>query len=448
MSPDRLNGGARAAHADRIGSAVDATKTSMPYTPVYRRLYVQVLLAIVCGAALGHWQPDLARSLKPLGDAFIKLIRMMIEPIIFATVVVGVAKMGSMRQVGRVGLYAIIYFEIVTSIALALGLIVVNLYRPGAGITLDPTQLDTGQVAGYAASAAKFSVVEFFLHIVPDSIVGAFAKGETLQVLLFSVLFGLALSGMGSRGKAVVDFIEQLSHGFFGVIALIMILAPIGAFGAMAFTIGKYGVGALQQLGILMAGVYTTCLAFIFVVLGLIARFAGFSLWRFLLYIREEILIVLGTSTSESALPGLMVKLEALGCRRSVVGLVVPTGYAFNLDGTSIYLSMATLFIAQAAHVDLSLQQQLGVLGLLLLTSKGAAAVTGGGFITLAATLSSIPSLPVSGLALLLGVDRFMSEARAITNLIGNGVATVVVARWEGAIDTDQMRRVLCEDAR
>ena len=425
------------------GKRSDAARAPKPRAPVYRRLYVQVLLAIACGAALGHWQPELAQSLKPLGDVFIKLIRMMIEPIIFATVVVGVAKMGSMRQVGRVGLKALIYFEVVTSLALVLGLLVVNLYKPGAGITLDPAQLDNGQVAGYAASAKSFSVVEFLLHIIPESIVGAFAKGETLQVLLFSVLFGLALSGLGSRGKMMVDFIEQLSQGLFGMIALIMAVAPIGAFGAMAFTIGKYGVGTLQQLGILMAGVYTTCLVFIFVVLGLVARVSGFSLWRFLRYIREEIVIVLGTSTSESALPGLMAKLEALGCKRSVVGLVVPTGYAFNLDGTSIYLSMATLFIAQAAGVDLSWQQQLGVLGLLLLTSKGAAAVTGGGFITLAATLSSIPSLPMSGLALLLGVDRFMSEARAITNLIGNGVATIAVARWEGAVEIQQLRRVL-----
>lgn len=414
-------------------------------TPFYRRLYVQVLVAIACGAALGHWQPEFAQSLKPLGDVFIKLIRMMIEPIIFATVVVGVAKMGSMKQVGRVGLKALIYFEVVTSIALVLGLIVVNVYQPGAGITLDPTQLDTGQVAGYAESAKKFSVVEFLMHIIPDSVVGAFAKGETLQVLLFSVLFGLALAGMGSRSKGLVDFIEQLSQGLFGVIGLIMVLAPIGAFGAMAFTIGKYGLGALQNLGLLMVCVYLTCLLFVFGVLGIVARCAGFSLWRFLRYIREEILIVLGTSTSESALPALMAKLEALGCKRSVVGLVVPTGYAFNLDGTSIYLSMATLFIAQAANVDLSWQQQLGILGLLLLTSKGAAAVTGGGFIALAATLVSVPSLPVSGLALLLGVDRFMSEARAITNLIGNGVATIAVARWEGAIDVEHMRRVLDE---
>jgi len=414
-----------------------------PPKALYRRLYVQVLCAIVAGALLGCWRPDLAQAMKPLGDLFIRLIRMMIEPIIFATVVVGVAKMGSMKEVGRVGLKALVYFEAVTGAALLLGLTVANLLRPGDGIRIDPEPLEHALVAGPGLPGHGTSAVEFAMRIIPDSIVGAFAKGETLQVLFVSVLFGLALSTVGPRARPLVEIIDQASQVLFRVIGFIMVLAPVGAFGAMAFTIGKYGVGTLQQLGLLMAGVYATCLIFIFVVLGVIARCAGFSLWRFLRYIREEILIVFGTSTSESALPGLMEKLELLGCEKSVVGLVVPTGYAFNLDGTSIYLSMATLFIAQAAHIDLSWEQQLGIMGLLLLTSKGSAAVTGGGFITLAATLSSIGTLPLSGLALLFGVDRFMSESRAITNLIGNGVATIVVARWEGAIDRERMHRVL-----
>ena len=411
--------------------------------PLYRRLYVQVLAGIALGALLGHFQPALAQQFKPLGDVFIKLIRMMIEPIVFATVVVGVAKMGSMREVGRVGLKSLLYFELLTSVALLLGLLVANVMQPGAGIGIHVAPTDAGTISGYASSAEQFSAITFLMHIVPDTVIGAFAKGETLQVLFFSVLFGLALSAAGARCRPLVELIDQVSQGLFGIIGLIMVFAPLGAFGAMAFTIGKYGVGTLHQLGLLMLCVYITCLLFIFGVLGLVARCCGFRLWRFLRYIREEILIVVGTSTSESALPGLMAKMEALGCEKSVVGLVVPTGYAFNLDGSSIYLSMATLFIAQAAQVHLSWEEQLGVLGLLLLTSKGAAAVTGGGFIALAATLSSIPSLPVAGLALLLGVDRFMSEARAITNLIGNGVATIAVARWEGTLQRERLRDVL-----
>jgi len=413
--------------------------------PLYRRLYLQVLCAITVGALLGYWRPDIALQMKPLGDLFIKLIKMMIEPIIFTTVVVGVAKMGSMKEVGRVGLKALVYFELVSGMALLLGLIAANVYKPGAGIHIDFASLDRSAVASYASSAQHLSSVDFMMHIVPDSVVGAFAQGETLQVVFFSMLFGLALSAIGARVRPLVEVLDQASQALFKVIGLIMVFAPVGAFGAMAFTIGKYGLGTLQQLGMLLAGVYASCLLFVFGVLGVIARCAGFSLWRFLRYIREEILIVLGTSTSESALPGLMAKLETLGCEKSVVGLVVPTGYSFNLDGTSIYLSMATLFIAQAAHVDLSWQQQLGILGLLLLTSKGSAAVTGGGFITLAATLSSIGTLPVAGLALLLGIDRFMSEARAMTNLIGNGVATIVVATSEGSMDRERMNRLLSD---
>jgi aerobic C4-dicarboxylate transport protein len=413
--------------------------------PLYRRLYVQVLCSILIGALLGYWRPEVAQQMKPLGDLFIRLIKMMVEPIIFTTVVAGVAKMGSMKQVGRVGLKALVYFEVVSGVALLLGVLVANVYKPGAGIHVDLTSVDRTAAAAVSAGARHVAPLEFVTNVVPESVVGAFAKGDTLQVVFFSVLFGLGMSSMGARVRPLVDLIDLVSQGLFKVMGIIMVFAPLGAFGAMAFTIGKYGVGALQQLGILVAGVYTTCLVFIFVVLGLIARSAGFSLWRFLRYIREEILIVLATSTSESALPGLMTKLEALGCDKSIVGLVVPTGYSFNLDGTSIYLSMATLFIAQAAHVDLSWQQQLGILGLLLLTSKGSAAVTGGGFIALAATLSSIDSLPVAGLALLLGVDRFMSEARALTNLIGNGVAAIVVARWEGCLDRGRMRCLLLD---
>ena len=404
--------------------------------PWYRRLYTLVLAAIVLGALLGYFFPDFAQRLGPLGDVFIRLIRMMIEPIIFTTVVVGVGRMGSMKDVGRVGLKALIYFETLTGIALVLGLVIVNLYRPGDGMTLDGTV-----TAGYGAHAS--SVGDTLLNIVPTSVIGAFAAGNTLQVLFFAILLGLGFSTLGARGAVVVDFIEQLSQGLFAVIRLIMVFAPLGALGAMAFTIGKYGLGTLHQLGLLLAGVYGTCLLFIFVVLQSVARLGGFSLWRFLVYIREEILIVLGTSTSESALPRLMVKLEELGCSKSVVGLVVPTGYSFNLDGTSIYLSMAALFIAQAAHVTLSWGQQLEILGVLLLTSKGSAAVTGGGFVALAATLSTMHTLPVAGLALVFGVDRFMSEARALTNLIGNGVATIIVAKWERALDERRMRALL-----
>ena len=404
--------------------------------PWYRRLYTLVLVAIALGALLGYFFPDFAQRLEPLGDVFIRLIRMMIEPIIFTTVVVGVGRMGSMKDVGRVGLKALIYFETLTGIALVLGLVIVNLYRPGDGMTLDGTV-----TADYSAHAS--SLGDTLLNIVPSSVIGAFAAGNTLQVLFFAILLGLGFSTLGPRGAVVVDFIEQLSQGLFAVIRLIMVFAPLGALGAMAFTVGKYGLGTLHQLGLLLVGVYSTCLLFIFVVLQIVARLGGFSLWRFLVYIREEILIVLGTSTSESALPRLMVKLEELGCSKSVVGLVVPTGYSFNLDGTSIYLSMAALFIAQAAHVTLSWGQQLEILGLLLLTSKGAAAVTGGGFVALAATLSTMHTLPVAGLALVFGVDRFMSEARALTNLIGNGVATIIVAKWERALDERRMHTLL-----
>ncbi|MGA8346287.1 MAG: dicarboxylate/amino acid:cation symporter, partial [Isosphaeraceae bacterium] len=411
--------------------------------PLYSHLYFQVLVAIAIGVALGFFYPATAETMKPLGDGFIKLIKMMIAPIIFTTVVAGIAKIGDMKEVGRVGLKALIYFELVSSLALTIGLVVVNVVRPGAGVNADVSTLDTKAIESYATSAKSLSTVDMLLHIIPESAVGAFAGGEILQVLLFSVLFGLALARLGENGRKLIDLIDQLSHVLFNVIGIIMRVAPLGAFGAMAFTIGKYGVGTLADLAKLMACVYLTCVLFVAVVLGTIARLVGFRLWPFLKYIKEEILIVLGTSSSEAVLPRMIIKMENVGCAKPVVGLVIPTGYSFNLDGTSIYLTMAAMFIAQATNVPLNLWQQLSILGVLLLTSKGAAAVTGGGFITLAATLSSTGTVPVAGLALILGIDRFMSEARAITNLIGNGVATMVVARWEGALDLERARAVL-----
>ena len=409
----------------------------------YANLYWQVLIAIALGVTLGYFLPELATRLKPLGDAFVKLIKMMIAPIIFTTVVVGIARMGDLKEVGRVGLKALVYFEVVSTLALILGLVVVNVVQPGAGINADVRTLDTSKITTYTAGAKSPSTVDLLLRMIPESVVGAFVGGEILQVLLFSVLFGLALTRVGAEGKPLIDLLDHLSHALFAAIGLIMRLAPLGALGAMAFTVGAFGMGSLVSLGKLMVCVYGTCLCFVFVVLGFIARLAGFRITRFLRYISAEILLVLATSSSESALPRMITKLENLGCARPVVGLVIPAGYSFNLDGTSIYLTMAAIFVAQATNVPLSWTQQLSILSVLLLTSKGAAAVTGGGFITLAATLSTTGTVPVAGLTLLLGIDRFMSEARAITNLIGNGVATIVVAGWEGALDRDQLRRVL-----
>ena len=411
--------------------------------PFYQVLYVQVLFAILVGIILGYVAPETGAAMRPLGDGFIKLVRMMIAPIIFCVVVVGIAKIGDLKAVGRIGTKALIYFEVVSTIALVIGLIVVNIIQPGVGINADPASLDAGAVSAYATVAEQMTTTQFLLNIIPNTIVGAFAAGEILQVLFFSVLFGMALLHIGSAGRHLLDIIDQFSHGLFAMMNMLMRLAPIGAFGAMAFTIGQYGIGTLLQLGALMAGVYLTCLFFICVVLGLIARVAGFNIFKFLKYIREEILITIGTSSSEAVLPRMMARLEHLGCSRPVVGLVVPTGYSFNLDGTSIYMTMAAIFIAQATNSPLTWGEQIGLLGLAILTSKGAAAITGGGFITLAATLAAFPAVPVAGLALIVGIDRFMSEARAITNLIGNGVATVVVARWEGALDTNRMTRLL-----
>ena len=415
----------------------------MPTRPFYTNLYVQVLAAIAIGVVLGVVDPERAAAMKPLGDGFIKLVKMLIAPIVFTTVVVGIAHMGEMRDVGRIGLRALVYFEVVSSLALVIGLIVVTVLKPGAGLNFDPASADLASVSAYTSGAQHLSTVDFILNVIPDTIVGGFARGEVLQVLLFSVLFGLALLRLGPRVHRLVELIEMTSAALFDVVALIMRLAPIGAFGAMAFTVWRYGLGSLVALGKLMAGVYLTCAFFIFVVLGLIARATGFSLIRFLKYIAEEILIVLGTSSSESALPRIMAKMEHLGCAKPVVGLVVPTGYSFNLDGTSIYMTMAAIFVAQASGVHLSLAQEVGILGVLLLTSKGAAAVTGSGFVTLAATLAAFPTIPVAGLTLLLGVDRFMSEARAITNLIGNAVATMVVAKWDGALDIERANAIL-----
>ena len=415
----------------------------MPKRPFYTNLYVQVLAAIALGVVLGIVLPDRAAAMKPLGDGFIKLVKMLIAPIVFSTVVVGIAHMGEMRDVGRIGLRALIYFEVMSTVALVIGLIVVTVLQPGSGVGFNPATADVSTVASYTTASQHLSTVDFILNVIPDTIVGGFARGEVLQVLLFSVLFGLALLRLGPKVHRLVEVIEMTSTALFEVVAIIMRLAPIGAFGAMAFTVGKYGLGSLVALGKLMAGVYITCAFFIFVVLGSIARATGFSLIRFLKYIGEEILIVLGTSSSESALPRIMAKLEHLGCAKPVVGLVVPTGYSFNLDGTSIYMTMAAIFVAQASGVHLSLSQELGILGVLLLTSKGAAAVTGSGFVTLAATLAAFPTIPVAGLTLLLGVDRFMSEARAITNLIGNAVATMVIAKWDGALDLERARAIL-----
>lgn len=381
--------------------------------------------------------------MKPLGDAFIRLIKMLIAPIIFFTVVHGIASMKDMKKVGRVGLKALLYFEVLTTLALVVGLIVVNVLQPGHGMNVDPSTLDTKAVASFTAKASEMSTIDFFMHIIPTTVVGAFAEGEILQVLLFSVLFAVALQLLGERGEAVLHFIETSAQVMFGIVGIVMRLAPIGAFGAMAFTIGKYGVGTLLSLGSLMASFYITCLIFVFLVLGTIARLCGFSIFKFVRYIKEELLIVLGTSSSESVLPRMMAKMENLGVEKSVSGLVIPTGYSFNLDGTCIYLTMAAIFLAQATNTDLSLAQQLGIIAILLLTSKGAAGVTGSGFIVLASTLAAVGHIPVASIALILGVDRFMSEARALTNLVGNGVATVVVAKWEKSLDTKRMQRIL-----
>ena len=409
-----------------------------------RHLYFWVLLAILAGGTIGYVSPETGVKLKPLGDGFIALVKMLISPIIFCTVVLGIAGAGSMKKVGRVGGKALLYFEVVSTFALVIGLIVANLIKPGAGFNADPASLDAKAVADYAKVAATQSTVDFVLHIIPRTFFDAFTgSGDLLQVLFVAVLFGYAMTHLGKEGDVVHQVITTSSHVFFRIMNVLMKLAPLGAGGAMAFTIGRYGVAALRPLALLMGSFYLTCLLFVLIVLGSIAWFTGFNIVRFIGYIKEELLTVLGTSSSESALVPLMQKLERLGCSKSVVGLVVPSGYSFNLDGTNIYLTMASLFVAQALNIDLTLRQELTILGVAMLTSKGASGVTGAGFITLAATLAVVPSIPVAGLALILGVDRFMSEARSITNFIGNGVAAIVVSRWENELDVEVLRREL-----
>jgi len=415
---------------------------------LYRSLYVQVLTAIALGVLLGHFFPHAGEAMKPLGDGFIKLIKMLIAPIIFCTVTLGIAGMEDMKKVGKTGGLALLYFEVVSTIALVVGLIVVNTVGPGRGMNIDAKALDAASVAQYTSPGKMGGVTEFFLNVIPTTFVDAFAKGEILQVLLIAILFGFALHAIGGKNDRLYEWIDKVSQVLFRIVGIVMRAAPIGAFGAMAFVIGKYGVGSLASLGKLMACFYATCLVFIFVVLGGIARIYGFSILKFIRYIKEELLIVLGTSSSESVLPRMIAKLESLGVEKSVVGLVIPTGYSFNLDGTSIYLTMAAVFIAQATNTPLDLFHQIVLLLVLLLTSKGAAGVTGSGFIVLAATLSAVGHVPVEGLALIVGIDRFMSEARALTNLVGNGVATIVVGKWCKQVDEGQLRSRLDNESR
>ncbi len=411
--------------------------------PLYRQLYFQVVTAIIIGVLVGYLWPDIGASLKPLGDAFVKLVKMIIAPVIFLTVTTGIAGMSDLKKVGRVAGKAFAYFIFFSTLALIVGLIIGNFVQPGAGLNIDPATLDGKAVADYAAKAHDTSVVGFLSGIIPSTVVGAFADGDILQVLFFSVLFGIALAAVGDRGKPVLDLLSSLTAPMFKLVEILMKAAPIGAFGAMAFTIGKYGIGAVLNLAMLVGTFYLTALIFVLVVLGTVARLNGFSILKLIRYLKDELLLVLGTSSSEAALPSLMEKMELAGAKRSVVGLVVPTGYSFNLDGTNIYMTLAALFIAQACNIDLSLGDQILLLLVAMLSSKGAAGITGAGFITLAATLSVVPSVPVAGMALILGVDRFMSEVRALTNFVGNAVATLVVARWEGELDQARLAAVL-----
>ncbi len=402
---------------------------------LHHHLYVQVLIAIVVGAIVGHFYPQLGAALKPLGDGFIKLVKMVIAPVIFLTLVSGIAGLRELRAVGRVAGKAFGYFLFFSTLALIVGMIVANVVQPGAGMNINPASLDTGAVADYAAKAHDSTLTGFLLNIIPDTLISALTQGNILQVLLVAILFGVAISLVGAPAAPILDLIERLNIVVFRVVAILMRVAPLGAFGAIAFTVGKYGVGSLVNLGGLVATFYLTSALFVFGILGIVARLHGFSILRLIGYLKGELLLVLGTSSSEPALPGLLTKLEAAGCDRGVVGLVVPTGYSFNLDGTNIYMTLAALFIAQACNVELSIGQQLLLLGVAMLSSKGAAGVTGAGFITLAATLSIVPTVPVAGMALILGVDRFMSECRSLTNFVGNAVAAIVVARWEGKLD-------------
>ena len=409
----------------------------------FKKLYFQVLLGIIAGVLLGALYPKLGESMQPFSDLFVRLIRMTVAPIVFTTVVVGIAKMGSMRAVGRVGAKALIYFEVITTIALIIGLIVANVVRPGSGMNIDPRSLDTSSIATYVGTAARLSPTQFLLAIVPTSVVDAFARGDMLQVLAFSVFFGVALSRLGVRGSRVVGVLDDTSHALFRLVGMVMTYAPVGVFGAMAFTVGRYGLGTLLSLGQLMIALCITCVLFVVIVLGAVMRICGLSLWKYLRYMKEELLIVFGTSTTEPVLPRMLEKLERLGCSEAVAGFCVPAGYSFNLDGVCIYLTLASVFIAQATNTDLDIKDQLILLAILMLTSKGTAAVSGGAFVTLAATLSSTHFLPVSGLVLLVGVDRILSVPRALTSIIGIGVSTLAIARWDGALDLERARRVL-----
>jgi len=413
------------------------------HRPWYTILYIQVLIAIAVGIALGHYFPKIAIEMKPLGDAFIALIRMMIAPVIFCTVVHGIASMGDLKRVGRIGLKTLFYFEVVSTFALAIGLLMGELVHPGSGFNIDAATLDPKAVASYVTRAKDDSLVAHLLGIIPDSYFGALARGDLLQILLISILSGFAISQMGQLGQKVTSAIDVAAKMFFGIIRIIVRVAPIGAFGAMAFTIGQYGIGSLANLAALIATFYATSLLFVLLVLGTIAYFAGFSILRFIGYIKDELLIVLGTSSSETVLPHMIQKMERLGASKSVVGLVIPTGYSFNLDGTNIYMTLATLFLAQATNTPLTISQELGILVIAMITSKGASGVTGAGFVTLAATLAIVPDIPIQSLALLLGIDKFMSECRALTNLVGNGVATVVISRWEGELDVDKLHETM-----
>jgi aerobic C4-dicarboxylate transport protein len=415
--------------------------------PIYAQLYVQVLVGIAIGIALGHYYPDAGASLKPLGDAFIRLVKMIIAPVIFLTVTSGIAGTPDLRKVGRVAGKAMLYFLTFSTLALIVGLLVANTVQPGAGLNIDPATLDTKAVQDYAAKAHETSIADFLMNIIPVTFAGAFTSGDILQVLFMAVLFGISLALTGERGRPVVAFLHELTVPIFKLVAILMRAAPIGAFGAMAFTIGKYGIASVINLAMLVATFYLTSLLFIIVILGAVCRYNGFSIFALIRYIKEELLLVLGTSSSEAALPSLMEKMEEAGAKRSVVGLVIPTGYSFNLDGTNIYMTLAALFIAQATNIHLSLSDQLLLLLAAMLSSKGAAGITGAGFVTLAATLSVVPAVPVAGMALILGIDRFMSECRAITNFIGNAVATLVVARWEGELDKARLRAALYHSA-
>ena len=420
-----------------------AQETARPRKPWYRILYVQVLIAIAVGVAVGWWFPPAGAAMKPLGDGFIALIKMMIAPVVFCTVVHGIGSIGDLKKVGRVGVKTLIYFEVLSTGALAIGLVVANLVKPGKGFNIDPTTLDPKAVQSYVARAHEDSFIGHLMAIIPNSFFDAFAKGDLLQVLLVAILTGFAISRMGPLGERIGAVIEGAGKMFFRIIGMIVRIAPIGAFGAMAFTVGAYGVGALVNLAELVATFYAASILFVLIILGAVARLAGFSILRFIAYIKDELLIVLGTSSSETVLPHMIQKMERLGASKAVVGLVIPTGYSFNLDGTNIYMTLATLFLAQATNTHLTLTQELSILGIAMLTSKGASGVTGAGFVTLAATLAIVPDIPIQALAILVGIDKFMSECRALTNLIGNGVATVVISRLEGELDVDELHEAM-----